>query len=254
MIKIIYLTASGNTEYLAKYLKGELSNQLAEVEIINLLKITRDMDLECDHMILMGSINAFRVSNRIIRFAKHINNIKNISFIAVGCNDYWINKAATKPLVDVANKKNIPIKLNRVVAMPVNLIHKMSEQQGKEVVETAQLAITQIASDILSNKADKINIPIKSRLLLGVGTMETYLAPLFGIDLKVNKNCVSCGICWKNCPMKNIVPSSEEIPKFKFKCSMCLGCIYKCPQKAIHPRLYKFIPFKDGYNVKEYLD
>ncbi|ONI40622.1 hypothetical protein AN639_00350 [Candidatus Epulonipiscium fishelsonii] len=253
MTKIVYLSASGNTEYLAKYLKNELSNRSEEAEVINLLKITKNMNLECDHMILMCSITAFRVSNRIIKFAKHLTNIKNVSFIAVGCNEYWVNKAATKPLIDIANKNKIPIKLNRVVAMPVNLIYKMSRQQGREVIDAADMKITQLASDIICNKVDVINIPIKSKILLGVGKIETYLAPLFGIDLKANKDCISCGICWKNCPMKNIVPSDNATPKFKFKCSMCLGCIYKCPKKAIHPRLYKFIPFKDGYNVNEYL-
>lgn len=44
--------------------------------------------------------------------------------------------------------------------------------------------------------------------------------------------CTGCGTCVKACPMHNIA-LHEGLPEWQGKCAMCLGCIHRCPVRAI---------------------
>ena len=54
----------------------------------------------------------------------------------------------------------------------------------------------------------------------------------------VSDTCVSCGLCAKVCPKKNITIESAK-PAFLHKCSCCMACFSFCPQRAIQYRLPK---------------
>ncbi len=250
-MEILYLSPTGNTKYLAEQLKLNIGNS-EEVNIINFIEIDKEKNIETDHLIVMFSIHAFNAPTVLLKYLKKQEKIKNISIIAVGCNDLWLNKAVTTPILKIAKNNNINVKLNRVVAMPPNLVIKISDEQGKEVLNKAKIEINKICKDILEDVSDEIKIPVKSKIISKIASIEKTGAPLFGKDLKANNNCISCGICWNNCPTANIFEGEKGKPKFKLKCMMCLGCIYNCPKHAINPRLYKFIPIKDGYSVNKY--
>jgi ferredoxin/flavodoxin len=50
--------------------------------------------------------------------------------------------------------------------------------------------------------------------------------------VKINSNCVSCGICIQCCPMKNF-EQEKGIIKPNKKCIQCYRCANKCPKDAI---------------------
>lgn len=67
--------------------------------------------------------------------------------------------------------------------------------------------------------------------------IETYLKNkgnwhLIGKRFSVNENCIKCQKCINICPSSNIALENGEIV-FKDKCTACLGCYHRCPQKAI---------------------
>jgi ferredoxin len=39
-------------------------------------------------------------------------------------------------------------------------------------------------------------------------------------------------------------------PSFGGKCSLCLGCIYRCPKNALRPRIGSFVVLKQGYHLE----
>lgn len=50
--------------------------------------------------------------------------------------------------------------------------------------------------------------------------------------LKINENCIGCGLCVSLCPMNNISICNGKAIGGK-KCTMCYRCISHCPKKAI---------------------
>lgn len=97
----------------------------------------------------------------------------------------------------------------------------------------------------------KINAPKRlDRILARIGKAETIGARFFGASIRASKQCNHCGLCAQNCPMQNIA-MKQGCPKFGFHCLMCLKCIYACPQKALSPRILKFVVLKKGYDLTE---
>lgn len=79
---------------------------------------------------------------------------------------------------------------------------------------------------------------------------EKFGAKFFDKFLKANKQCNNCSKCVRECPTGNIYERKGKI-KFKFQCVWCMKCIYQCPQNAIKARLFTFVVFKDGYDIKK---
>lgn len=45
--------------------------------------------------------------------------------------------------------------------------------------------------------------------------------------------CNGCGACATNCPMHNITIGNDHRPQWHGDCALCLGCIHRCPRRAI---------------------
>ncbi len=237
--QILSFSPTGNTKFLATILSKKLN-----CEIINI-----EEEVNCDHLIIMSSIHAFRIP---LKLSKKVTNIKKLSIIAVGCNKEKINSAAGIHLINKAKKEKIDISTYKVLAMPLTIVKKFDKKYGKEIIEKSVEEINQIYSDIINNKKTNIKISLLSKSLIIVHLLESFFVKLFGLELKANKSCIKCGKCIKSCPQKNIKMKNK--PKFGLNCILCMNCIYNCPKRAIHPRISKFIEFKDGYNIKDYIE
>lgn len=45
--------------------------------------------------------------------------------------------------------------------------------------------------------------------------------------------CNGCGTCAAVCPMRNITIGDDHRPQWHGDCALCLGCIHRCPRRAI---------------------
>lgn len=57
----------------------------------------------------------------------------------------------------------------------------------------------------------------------------------YSCQIKINDNCIGCGLCVQECPMNNLVQeqNGRKKPTQKGKCTMCYRCISRCPKQAI---------------------
>ena len=64
--------------------------------------------------------------------------------------------------------------------------------------------------------------------------MPKYQAIQAEVDkgFSVSDDCISCGVCSKICPKKNIAMENSR-PVFLHNCSCCMACVSFCPKKAI---------------------
>ncbi len=234
-----YFSPTGNTEYLARYLSEQLSCSC----------ISYDQQPQCEHLIIMSSIHAFRMSNTML---KNIEKVKKVSILAIGCHTSSINDAAGIAYINYANKHNVEIGVYEILAMPLNFVKKFEVAYGKRIVQESLVQIKDIAKKILSNHTTKPVVSNGVKRISSIHHFESLMVKLFGLELHANNQCIQCGLCVKECPQKNIVMHKKV--KIKCNCMLCMRCIYRCPTKAIRPRISKFLVFKDGYDVKEYCD
>lgn len=253
MFSILYYSATGNTLYLANKLKEKLG--LSCGDIMNIYNTDVVSLQHIQHLIVMYSIHAFNAPKEMVDFIKNIPNglFQKVSLIGVGCNEAWINEGNSLELRKILNKKEYTIAIDRILAMPLAVGIKFSDEINHSLIEKAEEKILLIGNDLINNVEDTKVVPLKSKIVSTLGKGEKYAAKLFGLELHANKDCISCGKCWNQCPAKNITPNKSNVPKFGMKCSMCMKCIYDCPTKAIAPRFSKFVPLKDGYSIKHYL-
>lgn len=64
---------------------------------------------------------------------------------------------------------------------------------------------------------------------------EGFMAQIHDSDsgYHVSDDCISCGICKRVCPAKNITMQDGK-PVFHHQCESCLSCIQHCPKQAIN--------------------
>ena len=248
MYTIIYFSPTGNTYHLAKKLKSNLGEN---TELFRMEFLDVDILEKNDHLILMFPIHGFNAPRTVKRFVKNLpeNLYKSISILAVGCNEIWVNDAVSLYVNKVLKYKNYSIVLDEVLAMPLTFIMAFPDETNKQLFDKADLRIFEMAQKIKSRTITKRVVSFKSKLLTFVGKAESPAARMFGLELHATKNCTSCSICWNNCPEYNIKENKNHKPKFGFKCSMCMRCIYDCPTRAITPYISKFFPIKNGYKV-----
>jgi len=251
MYTLLYYSATGNTKHLAKELASQLS--IEKDKIFELDQTPYEKLKGNDHLVLMYPIHGFNPPRTVKRYIKNLPKglYKEVSLVAVGCNDLWLNNAVSVNLRKHFIKAGLIIKVDAIIPMPITIVMGMKEEMKAEIIEKAMESIQSIAKDILENQTKYRKVQLASRAVHQMGKLEDVAARLFGLELHAKKGCDSCGICWNRCPENNIKEGKKGLPKFGFSCSMCMRCIYSCPQKVITPRFSKFLTIKDGYTIKK---
>ncbi len=91
----------------------------------------------------------------------------------------------------------------------------------------------------LSEICEDINARIKARKGSNSGALKSVVVPLFYNAFRKTKkffaddNCISCGICEKNCPDEVIKIENGKPVWTKSSCQHCTACINLCPKEAI---------------------
>ncbi len=253
MYKIVYFSPTGNVLHLAKMLADILGihrDKLLPLEFVEPDQLTNDI-----HLIVLYPVHAFNAPRTVKRFVKDLppRLYNYVSMIGVGCTTSWVNKAVSSDLRKQFSKKGYPIILDDIIAMPLTFIMEFPFEVARKLIAESEKKIKAISKSLVDGATFKVKADFKSKLLSFIGKVEQFASRLFGLELNAGQNCNSCGICWENCPEKNIKRSGHGKPKFGFDCLMCMRCIYNCPQKTITPRFSKFIPIKKGYSITQYL-
>jgi ferredoxin len=250
---LIHFSPTGNVAHLAKMLADHLDSD--DVKVLALESVQVDQLEKRKHLVLLYPIHGFNAPRNVKHFVKCLppGLYDTTSLIGVGCTTSWVNHAVSSDLRKLFNKKGYPIILDEILAMPLTFIVSFPDELACKLVAESEKEIKDIGSSLVEGRKTKPGVTAKSRLLNFLGKAEPFASRIFGLELYAGKNCNSCGICWNNCPVKNIEDNNGK-PRFGFKCLMCMRCIYNCPQKAISPRFSKFIPIKKGYSLSRYLE
>lgn len=250
MIQIFYFSPTGNVKYLAEKLAAELNSDTT----LSAMENTIPSEIPTsEKMVMMYPVHAFNAPRTVLRFLKELplGICNEISLLAIGCNETWINSASSILSRKELEKRGFTITVDRVLAMPLTMVYDFPKDLKLPMISCAEKRVKKIAHEIVFSKKTHRTVPLKAKILRVFGSFEDYAARLFGLELFASQDCTSCGNCIDRCPEQNIVFNKSEKPVFKFRCLMCMRCIYECPEHAIKPRFSRFIPLKNGYTIQD---
>jgi ferredoxin len=133
--------------------------------------------------------------------------------------------------------------------MPSNLFIRYHDCLIKQLYETAcskaRAMVVEVLNGVRRLQENYWMWDVVSRTF---SIVERMGARFMSRDYVVSSDCTLCGICIEGCPTGNIYQKSNTI-QFRNRCLFCLRCIYRCPEHAISPRLFKFFILKEGYDI-----
>jgi ferredoxin/flavodoxin len=250
---LLYFSPTGNVRHLAKTLASQLDSHRTTVVP---LETTEPEQLGGGgHLILLYPIHGFNPPRNVERFVQRLpaNLFDAVSVIAVGCTNHWVDGAVSRRLRRTLTRKGYAIVVDEILAMPLTFIMAFSDDLARKLVVGSEKRMEHVAASLGSVPGIAPRVAWWSRLVSFLGRLESPASRLFGLELHANEGCTSCGRCWSHCPQRNIRRGRDGRPRFGFDCLMCMRCIYNCPEKAIAPRISKFIPIKGGYSLSRYV-
>lgn len=232
----VYLSGTGNTRHCVEKLVNLLDKTAKSIPLENPHII--DM-IESQDIIILGYPTQFSNAPFMVRdFIKKnyhlwkdksvfcVNTLGLFSGDGTGCTARILKKYGAKILGGVQIKMPDSVCDNKLL--------KKDIEENRQIVRNADKRIEQIAEQIKQGKYPQEGLSLISHIKGLFGQRLWFYNKTSGYTskLKISDSCISCGLCSKNCPMKNI-EIKDNMAVSKNQCTMCYRCISLCPKKAI---------------------
>lgn len=122
--------------------------------------------------------------------------------------------------------------------MPDNIcdekVLKNSYEKNKVIIRNSEEKIRKSAELMKLGKPTKEGMGLFCRIVgfLGQRMFFWHKTRYYSDKLKINDECVGCGLCVSLCPMENIKIEHNKAVS-DGKCAMCYRCINACPKQSI---------------------
>ena len=229
---IYYFSATGNSKHVANRLAEALNESVTPV--LDVLDLGIKVE---DQMILVYPNYCGGVPSVIREFLqKNIFQIsKDAKLILV--ITYGNNTGASASIASKYFKKNTGRIFDAMysVKMPDNWTPVFDLTNAEEVAATNAKADEEIEGIIRKIKmgVDGDHVGDKLGKFMEVVYPGFYKTLSKTSHLHVEDTCIGCGLCAKNCPVSAIEMKEGKPTWIKKNCSMCLGCLHRCPKFAI---------------------
>lgn len=231
---ILYFSGTGNSEYAAKRIGGEIQDQVTDLFEKLRSRDFSEMRSEKPWVVVVPTY-AWRIPRIIQEWLENteLAGNKDIYFVMT-CGGSIGN--AGRFLAKLCSAKKLNYLGCVAVIMPENYIAMFSTPTREEA-----LRIIRQSEDVL----DKAALMIKDRQALsqpGVtwkdrmnsSVINAVFYPLFvhAKKFRATDGCISCGKCVEVCPLNNISLQKGR-PVWGKNCTHCMACICRCPREAI---------------------
>ena len=135
--------------------------------------------------------------------------------------------------------------------MPYDIIFRHTDLMAYRMYETLKGLVPLDLEDILNNKNVKLKYMPFGHIIQKIMLIEHPGANINGWFMRTNKNCTSCGLCEKTCPVNNIFINKDGKVKFSKHCIMCTRCAFNCPNNAVVFGLFNGWKVNGKYSFKK---
>ncbi len=258
---IYYFSGTGNTEVISELFKEEFNKNKIDVDLIKIEDVLkRKMNLEIDKYDLIGiahPVYGLDLPGIIYKFIDILpkGNNKKIFLFKTSADYLFLNNGASKFAIKKLKNKGFDVFHESLICMPCNWVVEYNNEFSKQLFNKAKSKVKNITNEILMNKKQKIKANLFLIFLARfVNILENNIgARMFGRFLKVDKFCIDCGKCIRECPTENIYKKGNKI-KFSWKCIFCMRCVYGCPENALKAGHLKFVVLKNGYDIRKIIN
>ena len=251
-VTLAYFSGTGCTEKIVDCFENQFVTLGIKVNRINIGAGNTGAVEETDLLMIFSPVYAFRLASPVEAWIKNVPEVNNTPAAIVsvsGGGEVSPNTACRVSCKRLLKRKGYDVIYEKMMVMPSNFAAQTEEQLAFRLINIIPQKTQQIIQDILSGKKNITHPKLQDRIYASIGKMEHLGARFFGWSICVSKECNQCGLCMTQCPAKNI-QMKNGLPEFGFQCIWCLKCIYACPQKALSPKLLKFVVLKDGFDLE----
>ena len=251
---LYFFSGTGMTKYVVDKFVNEFEQHSVAVDCFKIEepRIHKSSLSEYDVLGIAYPVHSFNAPKIVIDFVKQLpkSNGMNTFIIHTAGEKHIINYASSDLLIKKLSKRGYRVFHNKMIEMPSNFIVKYRDERVKNILTKANEDIPHIANDIIELEPYYMRKNLGSKIIAFIGRVEWFGAHIIGKFYNAKNGCVRCGKCINICPNKNIVMNEKSIG-FKWRCGLCMRCIYQCPKNAISVYLpFKFIRFDKWYDKK----
>ena len=242
------------TERVVNKLAGEFEKRHVAVDCFRIEAASAcDIDLSAYDLLGMAyPVHAFNAPEIAVDFAKRLPESGSIGTFVIHTagEESKVNFAASDLLIKILGKKGYNVFYNRLVEMPSNFIIKHDAARVGRLFSRANEGIPRIAQDIVALEPHSMQRGLVVRVLAALGRAEWPGARILGKFFYARSSCTRCGTCEDNCPNRNIAMGGKAVA-FKWRCGLCMRCVYRCPSSSISIRRpFRFLIFDEWYDFQ----
>ncbi len=232
---ILYFSATGNCEYVAKRIAAETDDVAVSVTDCYKKQIF-SFDKKYKVLGIISPTYSWGLPVIVTEFLQRLYlsyKPDYIFFIAT----YGTTPGQTGRFVDdILAPKGLPLSAKFSVKMPdtwTPIFDLSNKEKVRRINENAELEIDYIINKVKSFAAgdfmkNKLPYPIAK-----IGHGVEYDLMRKTKHFSVEDTCVGCGLCAKNCPVSAIQIKDRKPEWVREQCVMCLSCLHHCPKFAI---------------------
>jgi len=228
-ISIVYFSGTGGTKRVASDLSKALDIESTIYNVSDKFINIGDM------LILLAPVHAMDFPYPIYDFIKSLDKCNKPAIVisVSGGGNVFPNLGCRNKTIKKLTKKGFNVVYEEMIVMPSNAISRTPDTINYKLFEVLPNKINNIVEDLKKGviKRFKIRTIDKFTAML-IGNLEKFGAKKIGKRFKANDTCTGCGLCAKNCSTSNIQIIDGK-PKFSNKCSLCMKCMYICPNKSL---------------------
>jgi len=233
---VIYFSATGNTEFIAKELAKRLDDEC--VNLLDRVKTQNHAPLHSEKpFIICAPVYVCEMPRFMSKYLKEqtFTGSKDVYCVFTSGGYCGIAGVLAK---SIFKKKGMVYHGHAEFTMPRNYVannsYPMLEREEIENrILNAYNQLDQVASDIhAGNKLKARHVYLWETIVTVPFNPIWCKYKLTAKDFYVKDNCIGCGKCAKLCPLNNIRLTDKK-PIWGDQCTHCMACIGNCPVEAI---------------------
>ncbi len=233
---IFYFSATGNSKHVADKIAEKTGEQLVSMADC-VKKMQFDFKLKKGERIgfvypiyywsIPSVVEEFVKSLSIEKYGKHYAYSVATCGVATGGADIQLSKLLAKRGIGLNASFSLRMVDNYTLVFNVKKSDKNAAKNLKAEEDLKNIIF------LINNKISGYHNHLRGIWPASKVTKVAYNLTRTTAPFKVSEDCIGCGICAKQCPTAAISMDYGKPVWVNKKCSLCLGCLHRCPVNAI---------------------